>query len=344
VTGVQSIGRRFAIDGEFVEARRYGSGHINDTFLAVYADGSRTARFIHQRINSRVFPDVPALMENISRITKHLAGESLTLVCSHAGGPYVVDKAGAFWRTYVFLQGARTIDVPESPEQAFDAARAFGRFTSRLADLPGPPLHETIPHFHDTKQRFQTLRKALCENVAGRAALAKDEAQFAFKRASLAGIWDHLRRRGVPQRTVHNDTKISNVLLMEGGAHRVIDLDTVMPGLSLYDFGDMVRSGAASAPEDERDLQKVRVRPEYYRAIVRGFSEGCGSLLSALEREHFLTAAKAIAFEQGIRFLTDYLQGDVYFRVDRPGQNLDRARTQFALLRSLEAGEGELTT
>jgi aminoglycoside phosphotransferase (APT) family kinase protein len=334
----------FAAGGTFLHAERLSTGHINETFVASFRTCAGTSRMILQRINSSVFTDIPALMQNISRVTRHLAGRSLTLVPTRVGGDYAKDSRGGYWRAYEYVENGRTIDVPQTPQQAFEAARAFGDFASRLADLPGPRLNETIPRFHDTLHRFAALRQALRTDAVGRAATAGDEIRFALGRENLAATWDRLRALGVRERAVHNDTKINNVLLSPGGDHRIIDLDTVMPGLLLYDFGDMVRTGAASAPEDERDLRKVQIRPEYYRAIVRGFSEGWGALLTGVERAHFVIAAKTMIFENGIRFLTDYLNGDTYFRVVRTSQNLDRARTQFALVRSLEAGEEQPAT
>lgn len=342
---MRNIGRLFLIDGRFVNAARCGNGHINDTFLAAYEHEAEVRRFIHQRINSRIFPDIPGLMQNISRVTRHIAqrsGRSLTLIPARNGLDYAVDEAGAVWRTYVFIEGAKTVEIPQSPDQAFEAACAFGQFAAMLVDLGGPALNETIPHFHDTSRRFSALLDAVSADAAGRAAAVKDDIRFALQCEELAGAWAALRERHVPERVVHNDTKMNNVLLADNGEHCVIDLDTVMPGLSLYDFGDMVRTGAASAREDETDLSKMHVRPEYYRAIARGFSEGCGGMLSSIEREYFLTAAKAITFENGIRFLTDYLQGDIYFRVHRPAHNLDRARSQFALVRSMMESETQL--
>jgi len=347
-----ALGRLFALHGEIVAAAPHGSGHINDTFAVTVSQAGAPVRYVFQRINHRIFTDVPALMDNIVRVTRHqrerlaasgaadASRRALTVVPGHDGRPFVRDAAGAWWRAYLFIERAVTHDRIESPEQARTAARAFGEFQRLLADLPGGRLHETIPAFHDTPRRYAAFEDAVRADAAGRAAACAAEVDFARGRAPLAGRLAELRAAGlVPERVTHNDTKLNNVMLDEatGEGVCVIDLDTVMPGLSLYDFGDMVRSATNAAAEDETEPSRIFARPEIFAALAEGFLAGAGSSLNAVEKAHLVVAGQVITYEIGLRFLTDHLQGDVYFKIRRPGHNLDRARNQFALLRSLES-------
>lgn len=348
---ITSVARRFCIPGKLLEAQRYGNGHINDTFLATYACGDGYERFIHQRINGTVFHDIPGLMDNIGRVTRHVAERlrsqgrddlqrrSLTLIPTNEGGDTLCDDAGRCWRTYIFIERARTYDVVKSPAQAYEAAKAFGEFSRLLSDLPAPRLNDTIPDFHNTGKRFGALLDAIGSDRQNRALEAKPEIAFALQYESLADALECVGRvNDIPIRATHNDTKLNNVMIDDatGEGICVIDLDTVMPGLSLCDFGDMARTATMPVPEDERDLSRVEVQFDNFQAIVRGFITGTGDLLQRSERENLITAAMVITFETGLRFLADFLQGDVYFRVHRYAQNLDRARTQFALVRSFE--------
>ncbi len=351
-------GRRFDLRGEFLEAAPYGTGHINDTFAAVYDQAGTRVRYIHQRLNTRVFRTPERLMENVERVCRHTGAKIresaprgdasrrvLALVPAVDGRPYWIDDAGDYWRTYFFIEGATTHDVIVSTDQAREAARAFGSFQALLADLPAEDLHETIPDFHHTRKRFEALKRAAEEDSRDRARHAGPELDFAFSNEPLAGILLDLHDAGeIPTRITHNDTKLNNVMLDDrtGEGICVIDLDTVMPGLSLYDFGDMVRTATSPAAEDERDLSKVRARPGMFEALARGFLSSAGAFLNATERAHLVTAGKLLTFENGIRFLTDYLSGDVYFKTRREDHNLDRCRTQFALLRSLGEQESSL--
>jgi aminoglycoside phosphotransferase (APT) family kinase protein len=343
--------RRFSIYGEAIAAAPHGSGHINDTFAVTVSQAGTAVRYIFQRINHRIFTDVPALMDNILRVTSHqqtrlaAAGGpdasrgSLTVILARDGKPYVRDGLGAWWRAYLFIEKALTHDKIESAAQARTAARAFGEFQRLLADLPGERLHETIPAFHDTPRRYATFEAAAKADLTGRAADCAPDIAFASSRRPLACVLTDLLSAGlVPERVTHNDTKLNNVMLDDatGAGVCVIDLDTVMPGLSLYDFGDMVRSATNAAAEDETELGKVVARPEIFAALAEGFLAGAGAALNDVERAHLVAAGKVMTYEVGLRFLTDHLQGDVYFKIKRPGHNLDRARNQFALLRSLE--------
>jgi aminoglycoside phosphotransferase (APT) family kinase protein len=309
-------------------------------------------RYILQRINDRIFRDVPALMENIQRVTEHaarrVAGDggddasrrTLTLVPTREGRAVHRDAAGGWWRCYLFIEGARTHDLIEHPRQAREAAQAFGEFQKLLADLPGSRLHETIPDFHHTRRRFENLQKAIGADVRGRAAEARAEIAFVAEREAMVDVLLDLQAAGeMPERITHNDTKLNNVMIdavTETGIC-VIDLDTVMPGLALYDFGDMVRSAVNAAAEDERDLARVEARLPFFEALVEGYVAATRSFLVPAESAHLAFSGRLITFEIGMRFLTDFIEGDVYFKTKRPGHNLERARNQFALLRSLEA-------
>ena len=302
-------------------------------------------------MNHNIFKNPVAVMDNIQRVTAHLAhqlnGQSdcdrrvLTLIPSREGKTWFEDGGGDFWRTYHFIEGATTYDAVRSPEQAFQAARAFGNFQHMLASLPAPRLHETIPDFHHTPKRFAALETAIASDVANRAMAAKAEIEFALSRQPMAGA---LIEAGLPERVTHNDTKFNNVLLDDtsGEGICVIDLDTVMPGLAAYDFGDMVRTTTSSAKEDERDLSKVAMEFPLFEALVRGYLESADDFLTKDEKRHLAFSGKLITFEIGIRFLTDYLMGDTYFKIHRDGQNLDRCRTQFKLVESMEQQEEKM--
>lgn len=349
--GIRAIVHEFEIRGEFVGASPWGSGHINDSYRAVFHQGDAQTRFILQRINTGIFRHPVTMMENIQRVTSHLAakvaGEPdrdrrvLTLIPARNGRAWHVDAEGGYWRTYRFIEKTRTYDAVESAEQAFQAAKAFGRFQQLLVDLPPPRLHDTIPDFHNTPKRLDAWKQSLAADVSGRAALAKHEIDFVLSRQSIARV---LVDAGLPERVTHNDTKLNNVLLDEdsGEGICVIDLDTVMPGLALYDFGDMVRTATSPAEEDERDLSKVGLQFPMFEALVRGYLSSAGGFLTKMEKEQLVTSGKLIAFEQGIRFLTDYLAGDVYYKVHREHHNLDRCRTQFKLVESIEQKEEQM--
>lgn len=350
------IGRSFALPGQYRSGGSYGSGHINDTFAVTYEHKGRAVRYIHQRINHHIFRDVPALMENIQRTTSHVrqrlqaAGitderAALVLIPTRDGLPYARDAAGSYWRTYSFIEGARTYDVIENERQAFEAARAFGRFQDLLSDLPGARLHETIPDFHNTPQRFARFEAALAADVRGRAAGCQREIDLALGwKADASRLLDLCARGLMPERITHNDTKLNNVMLDDrtGEGLCVIDLDTVMPGLSLYDFGDMVRTATNSGAEDERDLTKVSCRLPMFEALVKGYLQTARAFLNPVEVDHLAFAGRLLTLECGVRFLTDHLQGDTYFKIHREGHNLDRCRTQFKLVANLIALEPTL--
>ncbi|MGI5867934.1 MAG: phosphotransferase enzyme family protein [Kiritimatiellia bacterium] len=345
------IASGFDLYGSFQSAAPYGSGHINDTFELIYDQAGRPVRYILQRVNENVFKEGEALMENIRRVTAHQRAKlaeadadepsrrALTLVPAVDGRCFHRDGNGNLWRVYLFIERATGHDRIETPAQAEAAARAFGEFQLLLVDLPGGPLHETIPKFHDTASRFKTLLAAVEADACNRAAGVKAEIDFALAREADADRLLALQRAGeLPTVVTHNDTKLNNVLLDDatGEGVCVIDLDTVMPGLALYDFGDMVRTATNSAPEDEPDVSKVYMRMPMFEALVRGYLSSAGGFLNATELALLPFSGKLLTFECAIRFLTDYLQGDVYFKTRRPGQNLDRCRSHFKLVASIE--------
>jgi aminoglycoside phosphotransferase (APT) family kinase protein len=265
----------------------------------------------------------------------------LRLIPARDGRAWYVDEEGNHWRAYHFIENARSYDAVESTEQAFQAARAFGRFQQLLASLPAPRLHDTIPDFHHAPKRFKTFEDAIEADVATRAVLAKPEIEFALARQSITGI---LLEANLPERVTHNDTKFNNVMLDDatGEGICVIDLDTVMPGLAPYDFGDMVRTTTSPAMEDERDLSKVTMQFPMFEALVRGYLSTAGGFLTKAEKDLLAFSGKLITLELGIRFLTDYLAGDTYFKVHRQGHNLERCRTQFKLIESIEQQEEKM--
>ncbi len=348
---LRAIAAAFRLHGNYNGGGPYGNGHINDTYAVTFDQGGVLVRYILQRINENVFRQVDRVMENVARVTAHAARRAvasgapdavrraLTLVPTRRGGNLHRDGTGA-WRCYLFIEGALSHDIIETPEIAREAAKAFGEFQKMLVDLPGDRLHETIPNFHHTRERFEALRRAIAAAPAERTKAAAADIAFALEHETMVDVLLNLQATGaVPERVTHNDTKLNNVLIdttTQAGVC-VIDLDTVMPGLALYDFGDMVRSATNAAAEDERDLAKVHARLPIFEALAEGYLSTARSFLNDAEIAHLAFAGRLITFEIGIRFLTDFLEGDVYFKVHRPGHNLDRARNQFALLRSLES-------
>ncbi len=345
---LRAVARHFCIEGEFLGAEPCGSGHINDTYCLVTRRASTPVRHIFQRINHEVFRNPAALMDNVRRVTAHLADKmagatdshrrALTLIMAQDGKPFLCDSQGNYWRAYSFIENARTFDAVESPKQAFEAARAFGQFQQLLADLADPRLHDTIPDFHNTPKRFAALERVIEGDTANRARLAKSEVEFALRHKNICSV---LLDANLPERVTHNDTKFNNVMLDDatGEGICVIDLDTVMPGLALYDFGDMVRTTTSPAKEDEPDLSKITMQFPMFEALVRGYLSSASGFLTESEKRWLVFSGKLITFEVGIRFLTDFLAGDTYFKVHRDGHNLDRCRTQFKLVECIEQNE-----
>jgi len=352
---LRTAAAQFQFRGQAVDFLPYGNGHINDTFLVTCNGASAPARYILQHINAHVFHSPAVVMQNIERVTVHLAAQvahepdrarrALTLVPARDGSNWYVDPDGETWRAYPFIENARSYETATSAEQAFQAAEAFGRFQQQLASLPSPRLHETIPDFHHTPKRFAALERAIAADVKGRAKLAQPEIDFALAHESITGVLiEASLQSDLPERITHNDTKFNNVLLDDatGVSLCVVDLDTVMPGLVLYDFGDMVRTTTSPAAEDEQDLSKVTMQFPLFEALVRGYLSAAGGFLTETEKKFLAFSGKLITFEIGIRFLADYLAGDTYFRIHRESHNLDRCRTQFKLVESIELQEEKM--
>ena len=339
----------FAAPGTLTVIEPFPSGHIHDSYIATFRHDRGASRYLLQNLNTAVFPDPATVMENIARVTTHLArvlaGEpdaerrALALIPTRDGPTWRTDAGGRVWRMYRFIEGALTRATARNAADAASAGAAFGRFQRQVADLPGPRLRETIPAFHHTPTRFMALEAAVSVDRAGRAAGVPDELATIRRERHLAGeLLDACSRGELPERIAHNDAKLDNVLIHAetGDALCVVDLDTVMPGLGLYDFGDLVRSIGSAAAEDERDLSRVRLEPHLIEAVARGYLREMREMLTLAERALLVTSARVIVFEQAVRFLTDHLDGDRYYRVNRPNHNLDRARTQLKLLEELD--------
>ena len=341
----------FKYEGILIDERPYGSGHINDTFLLTFEIAEMgQLKVILQRMNKEVFSNPVELMENIVGVTSYLREriienggdperETLNVIPTVDDKPYYLDSYGDYWRSYKFITDATSYDQVENPEHFYQSAVAFGNFQRLLADYPADTLHETIVGFHDTKARFATFKKVVAEDVMGRAASVQKEIQFVLDREDIADYFSDLQASGeIPLRVTHNDTKLNNIMIdnKTGKGICVIDLDTVMPGLAMNDFGDSIRFGASTAAEDEQDLDKVSCSMDLFDLYAKGFIEGCAGKLTKKEIDLMPMGAKTMTFECGMRFLTDYLQGDVYFKIHREGHNLDRCRTQFKLVEDME--------
>ena len=347
----EAIGQ-FRYEGVLIDERPYGSGHINDTYLLTFEIAEMgTIKVILQRMNKNIFTKPIELMENILNVTSYLRKkiienggdpdrETLNVIRTVDNMPYFVDSEGEYWRSYKFITDATSYDQVESPEDFYQSAVAFGNFQRLLAEYPAETLHETIEGFHDTKARFQVFKKAVEDDVCGRAASVQKEIQFVLEHEHLANVFaDLLEKKEIPLRVTHNDTKLNNIMIDNKTRKGicVIDLDTVMPGLAMNDFGDSIRFGASTATEDEQDLSKVSCDMELFDLYAKGFIEGCGGKLTEKEIDLMPTGAMVMTFECGMRFLTDYLQGDTYFKIHRENHNLDRCRTQFKLVKDMEA-------
>lgn len=341
---------QFCFGGEVKDKKSYGSGHINDTFLVTVAKEEGEVPYILQRINHDVFLKPKEVMENIAGVTKFLRKkiaeeggdvdrETLNLVPTVDGNCYYEDDLGNYWRVYEYISDTFCYDQADSPETFYASGVTFGHFQKMLADYPADTLYETIENFHNTKVRFLTFQKAVEEDVCGRADSVKEEIQFVMDRKDFIPVLEDKKEQGIyPIRVTHNDTKLNNIMMDKetGKGICVIDLDTVMPGLSMYDFGDSIRFGASTAAEDEKDLSKVSCDLGLFEIYTKGFLEGCEGSLTKAETDALVIGSMMMTLECGIRFLTDYLQGDTYFKVHYEGQNLDRCRTQFKLVKDME--------
>ena len=352
---LEEICSHFKLAGNFAKAYPYGSGHINDTFRVDTVEDD-AFDYILQRVNHLVFKNVPGLMSNIDRVTRHIRSkleklegtdpdrEVLTLIPTLQGRSYHQDGEGNFWRMYIFIRDNRSYDIVTSPDQAYEGGRMFGRFQAMLSDLPGEPLVDTIPNFHNIEWRMDLFEDTVRRDPAGRAGLAGAEIEFVRERAVEMGTILRLGREGkIPQRITHNDTKFNNVLLdQQDKGLCVIDLDTVMPGYVHYDFGDSIRTTTNTGAEDEADLERVEMDIQLFEAYARGFLNETRGTLTQVEIDHLAFAGKLFPFIIGLRFLTDYIDGDHYFKIKHEHHNLQRTRAQFKLLTSMEGQFAEM--
>ncbi len=347
---IKEVFSHFQIEGNFVSGERYGSGHINDTRLVIVENNGKETRYIFQKINKNVFKDPASLMANMQAVTAYLAEaiakdggdpirETLNVIKTREGMNYYIDSDGEYWRALIFVEDSMSYDKVERPEQFYDSAVAFGNFQYMLRNYPAETLTETIVNFHNTPDRLRQLREAVEKDVCSRLKEVEAEVEFATSREEFIGTFERARAEGkLPLRVTHNDTKLNNILFdrESGKALCIIDLDTIMPGYSVNDFGDSIRFGATTALEDEADLSKVNFDIDLYELYVKGFIEGCRGGLCDFELEMLPYGAIMMTLECGMRFLTDYLSGDTYFRVHKPRHNLDRARNQFKLVSDME--------
>jgi hypothetical protein len=353
---LEAICAAFDVEGRWISTCPIPSGHINDTYCSKFEADGALVQYVNQRINHYVFREPERLMENIERVTRFarekivaVGGdpdrETLTIVPTRDGRSFHRTAEGTYWRMFRFIDGARTYDRVEDLGHVYEASKAFGRFQKMLAELPGGRLHETIPDFHHSPKRYGAFLAALEFDPVRRAAGVGPEIEFVAAREKDTGVVVEAMSAGrIPERVTHNDTKLNNVMIDDktGEGVCVIDLDTVMPGSVLYDFGDSVRLGAATAAEDERDLAKVGFNLDMFDRLAAGYLDAARDFLVPAETDLLVFSAKLLTLECGIRFLTDHLKGDVYFKVHREGHNLDRARTQFKMVAEMERRTPEM--
>jgi len=345
------IVHEFAIYGEFEGISPFGTGHINDTFLSRWNQAGTIVHYTHQRINHKVFIHPDEVMENIHRVTSHIreklscAGEkdwsrrALTVVPALDGKLYSRDREGGWWRSYLFIEGAHTKNNTSSPLEAVFLGASIGRFQKQLADLPSPRLHDTIPNFHDMEKRYLRFYEVLKKDPQSRVKDAEAEIDFMRENEERGAILMRaLREKKIPERICHNDTKINNILIDDKDLNAlcVIDLDTVMPGTSLFDVGDLIRTVTTTAAEDEKDLSRVEFDITFFKALLEGYLSEALEFLTPEEIELIPESGRNLTHIMGLRFLTDYLEGDPYYHISRPEHNLDRSRNQIALIRSID--------
>lgn len=353
---IEDVVAQFQIEGAVEKIDPFGNGHINDTFLVTANSEKGLKRYILQRMNDSIFKDLDCLMNNVVLVTEYLK----EIIISNGGNPeretvniiktinnanYYRCNDGKCFRMMLFVENSICYEQVEKPEDFYDSAVAFGNFQNLLVDFPAGRLEETIPNFHNTLNRFLDFKKAVKQDVMGRAKEVQKEIEFAMERERDTGtIVELLQREKLPLRVTHNDTKLNNILFDADTkkAICIIDLDTVMPGSALYDFGDSIRFGASTGAEDETDLSKVNLDLNLFEVYTKGFVEGANGSLSDLEIRLLPVGAKLMTYECGIRFLADYLEGDIYYKIHREKHNLDRARTQFKLVKDMEEHWDEL--
>lgn len=342
----------FRFKGDFVSVKEFGSGHINKTYIVTFDDAGKETKYVLQQVNDNVFKNVDELMKNVFSVTSYLRGiikgyggdadrETLHYIKTKDDQRYYKNDDGSFYRAYIFVKDSKSYNTADTPEIFKSSGQAFGKFQRLLADFKVDQLTETIPHFHDTSWRYQNeFLPAISKDAAGRVAECSDEIEFVKSYASqMSKLTDMIDSGDLPLRVTHNDTKLNNVMFDEftNECVCVIDLDTVMPGLALYDFGDSIRFGASTAEEDEADLSKVEMSLDYFKAYAEGFLSEAGSAFNQAEKDNLAFASLLMTLECGMRFLTDYINGDVYFKVHFPEHNLVRARNQFKLVADMDS-------
>ena len=360
------IFKQFDIYGDLQSFQAFGKGHINNTYLSVWNQAGTQVRYTHQRINKHVFKKPAEVVENIRHITEHIVAKLaadtdikanvggyflvedtisasrrvLTLVPTKDGRFFYVDRDGEYWRTYLFIEKASTFEQMDSPALAHKVGAAVGIFQQQLSDYSGPPLHETIPDFHNMHSRYEQLDRAVALNTAGRLETVREELAFLEENRTRGMILSDGLANGTLKRGItHNDTKLNNILFDDatGEAICLIDLDTVMPGTVLFDTGDLIRTAANTACEDEQDLSKVHFDCNIFKALIGGYLSTAGGCLTAYEKSLITESGRILTQIMAVRFLTDYLNGDIYYKTTRPTHNLDRARTQIALIKSMDS-------
>jgi len=354
---MKQMANAFAVQGRVLTVRPYGNGHIHQTYRVAVKTPDGIGYYILQKINTRVFPDPLRVMENIAVVTDHLREKIrgrgggdirrrvLSVIPTRDQRSCLVTGEGEFWRMYAFIENSVSYDVLSSRDMIYQVGRRFGEFLDDMRDLPPERLPPAIPHFHDAPRRFDRFLTVLNRDPCRRRSGARPEIEFLLSHRSLFGKIPDLVNRGQLRQTVtHNDTKVNNVLFDPdtGESLCVIDLDTVMPGVILFDFGDLARSSLGAVPEDETDLSRIRIRLPVFQSLLRGFLTPIRHWISELEKELLFHSIQLMPTVIGMRFLTDYLEGDVYFKTQRPGHNLVRCRTQFGLVRAIEARREEM--
>jgi hypothetical protein len=345
----------FRAEGTFLKGAPFGSGHIHETFHITTAEKNKD-NYILQKINNKVFRNIPELQENIERVTGHLQNkisaspgsdvkrECLIMIPSRDGKSWITDTYGNFWRLFIFIRDHHSYDIVDSPEKAFEGGKAIGRFQALLSDLPGKPLNDTIPFFHDVEKRIDNFISSLRKDPAGRARITGSETDFLMNRSDNMRVIHKLGREGkIPVRITHNDTKFNNILFDENDRSLcIIDLDTVMSGYFHSDFGDAIRTGTNSGAEDEPDLSRIRMDIDLFEAYARGYLSETKNTLNDIEKEYLAFAPLLMTYEQTLRFLTDYIDGDTYYKIHNAYHNLQRTRAQMRLLLSMEEQYNEM--
>jgi hypothetical protein len=352
---LKNLFNSFRAEGTFLKGAPFGSGHIHETFHITTAEKNMDD-YILQKINNMVFWNIPELQENIERVTGHLQNkisaipgsdvkrECLIMLPSRDGISWITDTYGNFWRLFIFISDHRSYDIIDSPGKAFEGGKAIGRFQALLSDLPGKPLNDTIPFFHDVEKRIDSFISTLKKDPAGRAKIAGSETDFMLKRSDNMRVIHKLGREGkIPVRITHNDTKFNNILFDENDRSLcIIDLDTVMSGYFHSDFGDAIRTGTNTGAEDEPDLSLIRMDIDLFEAYTRGYLSETRNTLNDIEKEYLAFAPLLMTYEQALRFLTDYIDGDTYYKIHHEHHNLQRTRAQMSLLQSMEEQYGEM--